>query len=118
LHEAVDQMKTAVTIFEALAAEPDDTRQIDLALSLGYLGDLQGNPQALNIGDTAAALETFRKELSVANAMVVRNPANERGHIEVIRARERMGDVLSEREEQGQALEQYQAVLTEQEMVC
>ena len=66
----------AVHYLDTLAREAKGnlTLQRELANAYRKLGDVQGNPSQPNLGDTAAALESYRKSLAMSEALVHANP--------------------------------------------
>jgi eukaryotic-like serine/threonine-protein kinase len=73
---------TALEYLDNLAQEAQDDAALQLELAQAYLkvGDLQGNPWAANLGQTAMAAQSYRKALSLAeqHATQRRQPAQAR----------------------------------------
>jgi len=58
----------------ALDARGDSSLQLELAEGYLKIGDVEGNQFDANLGDTSKALESYRKALPIAEAIVARNP--------------------------------------------
>src|SRR5208283_2980066 len=67
----------ALQYLNSLSQEASDTPGLERELATAYerVGDVQGNPQFANLGDTAGALESYRKALHIRLALV----ENQRG---------------------------------------
>jgi non-specific serine/threonine protein kinase/serine/threonine-protein kinase len=68
----------ALEYLDQLAQEAgaDSSLQRELALAYQKVGDVQGNPTNANLGDTAGAVESYRKALVIAEALVVTHPTD------------------------------------------
>ena len=79
LSETLQNYRDAQTILEALISLDPANRQWRLNLSRVYhkLGDLQGNVDYSNLGDTAGAVESKRKALRLREALVAEEPSNQ-----------------------------------------
>jgi eukaryotic-like serine/threonine-protein kinase len=78
LTETLQNYRSAQVTLEALTAADPANRQQRLDLSRVYhkLGDLQGNVDYSNLGDTAGAVESKRKALTLREALVAEDPSN------------------------------------------
>lgn len=57
-------------------AGDDPSLQRELAMAYQKVGDVQGYPYTANLGDTAGALQSFRKALAIREALSTQNPAD------------------------------------------
>ncbi len=73
-------VKTALEYLDGLARESagDTALQWELATAYEKVADVQGNPNQANLGQTAAALESYRKTTEIAEKLLARDPANEK----------------------------------------
>ncbi|MGH9755954.1 MAG: protein kinase domain-containing protein, partial [Blastocatellia bacterium] len=71
-------VKTALEYLDSLAqeAEGDTSLQLELATAYDKVGDVQGNPALPNLGHSAAALDSYRKGLALAEQSARREPSN------------------------------------------
>lgn len=71
-------VKSALEYLNSLAEEAgnDPSLQRELASAYQKVGDVQGNPTNANLGDTAGALASYRKALTIAEALVVAHPSD------------------------------------------
>ncbi len=60
----------------AREAKGDLTLQRELATAYQKLGEIQGNPYLPNLGETGPALESYRKALTIRQALAAANPRN------------------------------------------
>jgi tetratricopeptide (TPR) repeat protein len=73
------QKLLVTTVLEHLARAEKDTSsdlqmKLDLATAYSRLGNVQGNPYDQNIGDTQGALSSLQKAISLATALVQKEP--------------------------------------------
>jgi non-specific serine/threonine protein kinase/serine/threonine-protein kinase len=63
---------------DALSQESDGDVQLESELASAFqrLGDLQGNPNVANLGDTAAAAASYQRALDLRLKLATANPAN------------------------------------------
>lgn len=68
----------ALKYLDTLAAEAkgDLTLQAEVARAYFKLGDIQGNPYRANLGETGAAIDSYRKALAIRESLVAANPQN------------------------------------------
>lgn len=67
-------VRRALEYLDTLAQEAanDPLLQSELATAYQKVGDVQGNPYDANLGDTAGALQSYRKALSIRESLVAR----------------------------------------------
>jgi non-specific serine/threonine protein kinase/serine/threonine-protein kinase len=89
-------VKDALEYLDSLASEAGDdlTLQRELAAAYGKIGDVQGNSNVPNLGDTTGALDSYRKSLAIRQALVRDDPENSVLRAELVESYERIGDVL------------------------
>lgn len=75
-------VQRALEYLDKMAQEADDDAplQSDLAIAFERVGDVQGNPQNSNLGDTRGALESYRKALTIRENLPpeIQNAATEK----------------------------------------
>jgi serine/threonine protein kinase len=73
-------VKTALEYLDSLAQEAADDPALQLELAQAYekVGSVQGNPNNQNRGDSAAALVSYRKAMSIYNRLLANDPSNQR----------------------------------------
>jgi non-specific serine/threonine protein kinase/serine/threonine-protein kinase len=71
-------VKRAVEYLDSLAQEAQGDASLQRELVAAYLkvGNVQGNPNNANLGDTAGALESYRKALVIAERLTAADPAD------------------------------------------
>ena len=90
LHDSIKDLPGAVPARQLLVTEAlkyldnllpeaagDVPLQDEVANAYERVGDLQGNPNFANLGDTAGALTSYRKALAIREALVAQQPNNE-----------------------------------------
>jgi non-specific serine/threonine protein kinase/serine/threonine-protein kinase len=67
-------VKDGLAYLDSLAAEADDNPSLQFELAAAYMrvGDIQGGEQTLNLGDTAGALESYKKAVAIMESLVTR----------------------------------------------
>src|ERR1700685_177750 len=68
----------ALKYIDGLAQESsgDVSLQRELATAYEKLGDVQGNPRYSNLGDTAGALQSYRKALAIRESVLQKDPSD------------------------------------------
>ncbi|HLL16745.1 MAG TPA: serine/threonine-protein kinase [Pyrinomonadaceae bacterium] len=71
-------VKRAVEYLDSLAQEAQDDASLQRELVAAYLkvGNVQGNPNNANLGDTPGALASYRKALAIAERLTASDPAD------------------------------------------
>ncbi|MEZ5291940.1 MAG: protein kinase [Vicinamibacterales bacterium] len=90
-------VKTAIDYLDRLAEESagDASLQRELALAWMRVGDVQGNPSAANIGDTAGAVRSYRRAAELAES-ARRESADDLAAVRALAGvHRRMADVLA-----------------------
>jgi serine/threonine protein kinase/tetratricopeptide (TPR) repeat protein len=105
----------ALDYLNRLAKDAAGDASLEREVMQGYLkvGDLQGQPNGENLGDSAGAKVSYSKALQAAEALSANNPKDTKAKEYVARVKMRLGD-LSEYSDQDEALKSYrqaQAVL-------
>ena len=92
--------KTGTEYLDRLASAPmsnstlKESLQQELAEGYRKIGDVEGNPFVSNLGDTTKAIESYRKAIALASAMLARNPKDVKAMDELAHAHEQLGTVL------------------------
>lgn len=91
---------TGTEYLDRLASAPmsnstlKDSLQQELAEGYVKIGDVEGNPFVSNLGDITKALDSYRKALSLATALMARKPKDMDAVRELARIHEKLGSVL------------------------
>ena len=82
---------------DSLAQEADGewTLQGELAAAYIKVGDVQGQSYNANLGDTRGALASYRKALTIRQALAGVEPGNATNRLELARSHNKVGDVLA-----------------------
>lgn len=106
-------VKDALEYLDSLTSEAsgDRTLQRELAAAYQKIGDVQGNSNMANLGDTAGALLSYQKSLAMRRSLVNAEPANKELQLELVESYERIGDVLRVTGEVHKADESYQLAI-------
>ncbi|MEO8381622.1 MAG: serine/threonine-protein kinase [Acidobacteriota bacterium] len=88
-------VRRALVYLDRLGEESADNPTLRMELAGAYLkiGDVQGLPYAPNLGDTAGAVVSYGKALTMATAVAAENPDNHAAHALLADAQDRMGYV-------------------------
>jgi eukaryotic-like serine/threonine-protein kinase len=91
--EAADHLRRAISTYESL---PSGDVKDRLALGACYdtLGDIMGHGSFLNLGDQAAALENFRKALTISSTVADADSGNVQARHDVAVEHAKIGDNL------------------------
>lgn len=110
--KAVIAMQEAVRSFDKLIADPHASAALigDAAGAYGNLGDELGQPGTSSLGNTAAALEVYRKTLELHNRALALDPNFLRARRGLAIAQMKMGSVELASDPE-QALKDFQAAL-------
>ncbi|MGH9755217.1 MAG: protein kinase domain-containing protein [Blastocatellia bacterium] len=86
-------VKTALEYLDSLAqeAEGDTSLLLELAAAYDKVGDVQGNPSSANLGHSAAALDSYRKGLALAEQSARHEPANPKALQALITSQSKIG---------------------------
>ncbi len=103
--------KTAIRYLDSLAGEASDDLGLQRELADGFVrvGDVQGNPTNPNLGDTAGALVSYRRAVSIAEAVRAESPRDRAVAGTLALAHRRLGDVLAQTGDLAMALGELQA---------
>ena len=96
----------------AVEASTDVSLQLELAAAYQKIGDVQGNHNYSNLGDTASALASYRKAAAIGEAIVARMPRHTQARGDLSVSYIKIGDMLSQLGEARNALNTYQHALT------
>jgi Serine/threonine protein kinase len=103
-------VKRALEYLDSLSREAGNDRSLlrELATAYHKVGDVQGNPYHSNIGDTAGAIESFRKSLAIREKLASDKSASAEDRRDLTTSYLRIGDVTWGKGDTEQALEAYQ----------
>jgi tetratricopeptide (TPR) repeat protein/predicted Ser/Thr protein kinase len=87
----------------------------ELASAYQRVGDVQGNPNSANLGDSGGALKSYRKALGLLETLAARAPRDQEIQREFAAILDSVGDVLGRRGEQAEELEAYKRSLAVRE---
>lgn len=107
----------ALTYLDGLAAEAagDPALQQELAAAYDRVGDVQGNPTVPNIGDTAGALDSYRKAAAIREALAAQGPGTLDSRLSLATSAMKIGDALLSRGAIQDAVAQYRNALVPRE---
>ncbi len=107
-------VRDALQYLDSLAGEAggDRTLQRELAAAYRKIGDVQGNSNMANLGDTKGALASYQKSLVILQALVKAEPANTELKTELPESYERIGDILQTKGDVGEADENYRQAIS------
>ena len=103
-------VRRAEQYLDRLAGEAggDADLQSDLAVAYQKVGDVQGNPYEANLGDSAGALESYKKARAISEELVRRDPSGRNGRRLLALSCLRMGDIGWGTGDTSAAIESYQ----------
>lgn len=103
----------ALEYLDSLAQESGDDPSLQRELATAYekIGDIQGNPYSANLGDTDGALASYRKALSIREALGRAQPTTD-VQMELGRSYRGMGDILEQKGEVADCLNYYRRSLS------
>lgn len=89
-------IRTSLQYLDNLAREAGSDSDLLAELSRAYrkIGDVQGSPFQPNLGDSAAAERSYRKALSLADALVKHEPDSLEAHLDQVDSQFRLGRLL------------------------
>ncbi|HWY50977.1 MAG TPA: protein kinase [Chthoniobacterales bacterium] len=88
-------VKRALEYLDSLAQETENDPSLQRELSSAYVkvGNVQGNPNNANLGDTAGALQSYRQAQKIADQILSGNPMDSEARRSVAVIQEKMSDV-------------------------
>jgi non-specific serine/threonine protein kinase/serine/threonine-protein kinase len=103
-------VQKAVEYLDNLSKEAagDASLESELATAYHRVGDLQGNPNSANLGDSDAALKSYQKALAIRNGLMAKNPGDTRIRQDAASSYEAVGDLLVTSGNLESALEHYE----------
>jgi serine/threonine protein kinase/tetratricopeptide (TPR) repeat protein len=107
-------VKDALEYLDSLAGEAGSDRSLQRELAMAYrkIGDVQGNSNMANLGDTNGALASYQKSLIILQALVEAEPANAELKAELPESFERIGDILQTKGDVGEADQDYRQAIS------
>jgi serine/threonine protein kinase/predicted negative regulator of RcsB-dependent stress response len=90
-------VRRAIEYLDSLAQEAGDDLSLRLEMAKAYekVGDVQGNPFFNNLGDTAGAVESYKKALAIRESVAASDPADAQAAGDLALSYIKMGDMLS-----------------------
>lgn len=106
-------VRRALEYVDTLATEStaDGALQLDLAAAYQRIGDVQGNPTNANLGDMAAAEQSYRKGLAIAEKLSAVTGADPHARRALARLYQKSGDLRAFLGDPTGAIEQQQRAL-------
>lgn len=94
--EALGMLRKALAIYEKIAtADPlNVSKQREIMFAQSHIGDLLGNPNLSNLGDTKGALAAYQKMLEIARKVYEADPADQRARSDYSIAMMRFSSLL------------------------
>jgi eukaryotic-like serine/threonine-protein kinase len=86
-------VRKALEYLDSLAEEAggDAVLQAELATAYQKVGDVQGDPFGANLGDTAGAIDSYRKEVAIREALAARPEQDRQVELDLVAAYRRLG---------------------------
>jgi non-specific serine/threonine protein kinase/serine/threonine-protein kinase len=90
-------VRRALEYLDSLASESGDDPALRAELAHAYrrVGDVQGNPNNANLGQTAAAVASYRKALAIAQGLAAQDPSSTQAIRTLALVTEKYGDLLA-----------------------
>jgi tetratricopeptide (TPR) repeat protein/tRNA A-37 threonylcarbamoyl transferase component Bud32 len=90
--------RRAAEALEVLARDAPDDQGLrrDLRLVTSWLGNVQGVPSYLNLGDTSGAVRSYRRALAMSDALAAADPLDARARLDALNARWRLASLLAD----------------------
>lgn len=109
----------ALEYLDSLSAESEDTAlRRELAAAYEKVGDVQGNPYEVNIGDMRGALVSYEKSRAIRTKLFEKELTNLELKTELAKNTQLIGDILFNSGEQKKAKEKYAEALVQQEEIA
>lgn len=107
-------VRDALEYLDSLANEAAGDRSLQRELASAYqkIGDVQGNSNMANLGDTAGALISYRKSLAIRQSLLRSDAANSELQSELVDSYQRIGDVLHTAGDVSEASKHYEQAVT------
>jgi eukaryotic-like serine/threonine-protein kinase len=88
-------VKRALEYLDGLAEESKDDPSLRRELATAYekVGDVQGDPYSASLGDTASALESYRKSLELREELVAADPSDKEARRGLAQSYLKVGDI-------------------------
>jgi len=88
-------VKRALEYLDSLAQEAGDDPSLQRELSAAYVrvGNVQGNPNNANLGDSAGAMQSYRKALAITERLEASQPADKQARRSLAIVYEKMSDL-------------------------
>lgn len=88
-------VKRALEYLDSLAQEAGDDPSLQRELSAAYVrvGNVQGNPNNANLGDSAGAMQSYRKALAITERLLASQPADKQARRSLAIVYEKMSDL-------------------------
>jgi serine/threonine protein kinase len=106
-HAQEKLLKTALQYLDSMARESKDDPSLQSELAAAYqrVGDIEGRRGTQNLGNTAAALESYRKTLNIREALAAAFPADTHSQNQLAMIHDRIATLLELRNDIAGALE-------------
>ncbi len=106
-------VKRAMEYLDSLSKEAGDDPALQSELATAYqkMADVQGNPFYANLGDTAGALSSYRKALTIRERLASADPRNAKVRRDLATTYDSVGDMLWATGELAGALDNYRKSL-------
>jgi serine/threonine protein kinase len=107
-------VKKALQYLDSLSTESSGDPALEQELATAYhrVGDLQGNPNSPNLGDTAAAINSYQKAKTIRESLLAKNTGDIALRRDLAASHEALGDVLLATGDSEAALAGYQQAQT------
>jgi len=107
----------ALEYLDRLAGESGGDRSLQRELAMAYrkIGDVQGNSNMANLGDTNGALDSYQKSLVILQGLVKAEPKNAELMSDLPESLERIADILQTKGDVGAADQTYRQAIEQLE---
>jgi eukaryotic-like serine/threonine-protein kinase len=107
-------VRDALEYLDSLAGEAGDDSSLQRELGTAYerVGDVQGGTMFANLGDTAGAIESYRKALKIREALIASDPQNSATRRDIAFSYTKLGNLLWETGDTTGALENNRKALS------
>ncbi|HWC77617.1 MAG TPA: serine/threonine-protein kinase, partial [Blastocatellia bacterium] len=106
-------VQRALEYLDSLARESsnDPSLQRELATSYQKVAEVQGRPSTANLGDTAGAMDSYKKAVAIRESLAAANPSNSDDRRQLALIYSRLAELLEETGEPQAAMQKYQESL-------
>jgi non-specific serine/threonine protein kinase/serine/threonine-protein kinase len=107
-------VRRALQYLDGLAGEASGDAMLQLELAAAYqkIGDVQGNQNYSNLGDTPGALASYQKAVAIHEALIAAQPGHIQAHHDLSGSYVKIGDMLLQTGDSAKAKDTYLRALS------